>query len=407
MTPVSDRFTNFFQVMTSFGKISGLLGFTLMATVIILAARLRFLERLFMGLNQVYIKHHILGSVAFILLLVHPLVLTIRYLAISTQTAAQSLLPSFNLWPETLGTISLLIMMVLLIITFYLAWRYQTWKFSHRFLALAFLIAFLHVAFITSDISQSLSLRVYTLIFGGLALITYGYRLLVDFGNIGKYSYVVSNIQQKSQNIIEIKLRPIGQSIKYLPGQFAFLSIKGGKISEEDHPFSFVSIPSEPEIKFSIKMLGDYTNELKNIRLGDEVLVEGPYGTFGLSEKTEQVEIWIAGGIGITPFISLAKDLKNNGRRADLFLAFQSEKDLIYLEELEKLAIENPRLKIFPHYSSTNGRLTALGVRDISGDLPDRQIYICGPLPMMQSLKKQFIISGVKVKNIHTEEFTF
>ena len=408
MTPIKDAFSGFWPIMTSVGRISGLLGYSLMATVIIIAARLRFLEKIFNGLNQIYIKHHLLGAISFILLLIHPLVLSVRYLAISSQSAALFLLPSSDLWAQTLGTISLIIMMALLVITFYLGWLYHIWKFSHRFLALAFLIAFFHVAFITSDVSQNILLRSYILMLGGLAIVAYGYKLLIEFSHIGKYDYVISNIIQKNSDVLEISLKPLGEPIKYFPGQFAFLSINGERISGEDHPFSFVSIPEESEIKFAIKKLGDYTNNLSNVKISEKAKIEGPYGTFGFGAKTNKPEIWIAGGIGITPFISLAKDLKNSGRQADLFLSFQSGKDIIYLEELDALVKENPRLRIFSHYSSVAGRLSANKVEEITGtELADRQIYICGQVPMMQSLREQFIIKGANKNSIHTEEFGF
>ena len=97
MLPLGGRFGSSFQTLTSLWQISALLGFSLMATNIILTARFFFLDRLFNGLNHVYIKHHLLGSVAFILLMFHPLVLAVRYLQFSVHSAALFLLPSLVL----------------------------------------------------------------------------------------------------------------------------------------------------------------------------------------------------------------------------------------------------------------------------------------------------------------------
>jgi predicted ferric reductase len=196
MLPLGERFGNSFQILTSLGRLTAILGFSLMATNIILAARFKWVEKLLKNLGQVYIKHHLIGSTAFILLLFHPLFLAIRLLSISVHSAALFLIPSLELWPQTLGIISLAIMIALMIITFYLGWRYQTWKFSHRFMTLAFVIGFFHVAFISSDVSQSFALRAYLLTLGGLALISYAYKLLVELNQESVYN----NPNQNNQN---------------------------------------------------------------------------------------------------------------------------------------------------------------------------------------------------------------
>jgi predicted ferric reductase len=376
-----------------------------MATSIILTSRLPFLEKLFRGLNHVYIKHHLIGSVSFILLLIHPLVLAIRYLQFSTADAARFLLPSLALWPKALGNISLGIMMILLFITFYLAWRYRTWKFSHRFLVLAFFLAFLHTSFITSDTSANIYLKAYLLGLGALAFIAYGYRLLVEFGHYNKLAYIVSGTRPLSADVLEISLKPVSTPIQYEPGQFAFLSVQEKPFSNEEHPYSFVSKPDDTEIKFAIKAFGEYTKSLTNLKIGSLVFIEGPYGTFGQGENLAEREIWIAGGIGITPFASIARDWKRNGRQADLYMCSKTPGDTIYLPELTGLTQYNTALKVIPYYSVKDGRLSANKVEELSGPLTNRQIYICGPVALMQSLRKQFILKGVKDSDIHSEEF--
>lgn len=406
MIPLSSRLSNNFQIFTNLGRLSAIIGYTLMATVIIMAARLPLIEKQLLGLNRVFINHHRLGAISFILLLTHPLFLTISYIFISTRSAALFLLPSLTLWPQALGTFSLTIMMALLIITFYLSWRYQIWKFSHRLLVLAFVLGFFHTAFITSDVSGNLALRSYLLTFGSLALIAYGYRLLVEFGHLGQHQFTISTKRSAGTNVTEISLEPRQKTFSYQAGQFAFLTFSQPGISTEPHPFSFVSDPTEKELKFAIKNLGDFTSTLDGLRSGTKVTIEGPYGAFGQGPLTNQREIWIAGGIGITPFISLARDLKNNHRQADLFLSFKNPAEAIYVSELESIVGNDSRLKIFPFYSDEMGFLSADYIEKNSGPLADRLIYICGPVGLMKALKTQFVSKGVAPANIHTEEFS-
>ena len=406
MTPLASRWTDSFQIFLSLGRLTAIVGYTLMATTIILATRLPLIEKQLLGLNRVLINHHRLGAISFLLLLAHPLFLTGRFLSSSTRSAALFLLPNLALWPQFLGTVSLALMMTLLIITFYLAWRYQIWKFSHRFLVVAFLVGFLHTAFITSDVSSNLALRIYLLTFGGLALIAYGYRLLVEFGHFGQHQFTISNKRSIGANTLEISLAPLQKNFSYRAGQFAFLSFSQPEISAEPHPFSFISDPTEKDLKFAIKNLGDFTATLDRLEAGTKVAIEGPHGAFGQDHLAGRREIWIAGGVGITPFISLAKDLKNNNRRADLFLSFKNQAEAIYLPELQSIADNNPRLKIFPFYSDTVGFLSADYIEKNSGPVQNRSIYICGPAGLMKTLKAQFVSKGANITNIHTEEFS-
>ncbi|MFA6254187.1 MAG: ferredoxin reductase family protein [Candidatus Paceibacterota bacterium] len=403
--PLSTRFDGAFRIFTSFGQLVSLVGFVLMATVIILAARLRLVERGMRGLNHVFINHHRLGVIAFILLLAHPIFLAFSYLTFSTNAAALFLVPSLTAWPQALGTLALLLMVVLLGITFYLSWRYEAWKFSHRFLALAFLIAFFHVAFISSDVSRSLALRFYLLSLGALALIAYGYRLLVEFGHWGKYYYVVTGVREVATKIWEISLMPLAQPLAYQAGQFAFFDFTDPVFSGENHPFSFVSLPGEAEVKIATKALGDYTEKLAGLKVGTTVRLEGPYGAFGES-PAGQAEIWVAGGIGITPFVGLAKSLLGDSqRKAELFYSVRNEGEAAYLDDLATLAKNAPNFKFIPYFSDKSGLLTANQIEAVSGPLADRCFYLCGPAPMMRSLKEQLLVKGVSASKIKTEQF--
>ncbi len=407
LQPLGQRFGGFYQIMTSLGQVSALLGFSLMATTIILTSRLGFIERGMRGLNNVFINHHKLGAISFILLLAHPVALALRYLVYSVQSAALFFVPTPSQWPQTLGSISLALMMILLVITFYLAWRYHLWKFSHRFLALAFIIGTAHVAFIMSDVSRSLFLRTYLLTLAGVALVAYAYRLLVEFGDIGKHEYIVSAIDELVSGIREISLKPSTTPFSYHAGQFVFLSLRQEGLSKENHPFSFVSAPHEKEIKFAIKELGDYTKTLLGLRVGSMVHIEGPYGSFGSGHKTLAPEIWLAGGIGITPFVSMAKSLiKDHSRQVILFYAVRAESEAVYLTDLEKIVEQAPNFRVIPYFSNRSGHLTAKQIEQESGSLADRCFYICGPAPMMRSLKEQLVAIGVAVNNIQTEDFS-
>ena len=165
-------------ITRSLGDVAGLCGMASFSLVMILSARLKFFEKFFNGINESYTAHHIFGGLAFCLLLFHPLLLAYNYLLISFNAAALFLIPSANNWAQNFGTLGLFIMIVTLVVTFYTKIKYQIWKFTHKFLGIAFILAFLHTFLIGGDVSTNFSLKIYLFILGILAIITYFYRTL-------------------------------------------------------------------------------------------------------------------------------------------------------------------------------------------------------------------------------------
>jgi len=117
--------------LVSFGEIFALIGLTMFSINLILATRLRFLEDLFDGLNKVYENHNIIGQIAFILLLFHPLLLLPRYASNIKETF--SFLFFSDLWSHNFGIIALWLMIILIILTLYLKPKYNFWKITHKF----------------------------------------------------------------------------------------------------------------------------------------------------------------------------------------------------------------------------------------------------------------------------------
>jgi len=170
LAPISFRFSGFAAVAESIGQLTGLVGTVLFSISLVLATRLKFLEKIYLGPRQINSSHHSIGSLAFVLLLIHPLAIAIKYIPLSVTLAAQFLLPTWNDLAKTYGIFSLILMMTLLVLTFYLRPRYDIWKLTHKFLGLAFFLASLHIYFIPSDVSRSVPLRVYMLAIIALGL---------------------------------------------------------------------------------------------------------------------------------------------------------------------------------------------------------------------------------------------
>nr|WP_254151169.1 hypothetical protein [Candidatus Chloroploca mongolica] len=203
------------------------------------------------------------------------------------------------------------------------------------------------------------------------------------------------------------------QPHQFQPGQFVFLAVTRSAVGlpDEQHPFSISAIVDERSFRLSAKRLGDYTARLADLVPGDEVMVFGSYGTFGARGlATGKAALWIAGGIGITPFLSLLRHLAEGkaAHSGDIRFVWsvRDQADAIYLEEILTLADRLPQVHFHLHVTTTDGRLTAEGLEAVTGDDGTaRRILLCGPTPMMHALKTQFVARGARRSQIINEEF--
>ncbi len=402
--PVLPRFTDLDMTLTNIGQLLGLIGVAMFALSLILSSRLHVLENYFNGLNKVYERHNQMGQIAFIILLLHPLFLLPEYSGHSWYQAALFLSPTAN-WPVTFGLLALGLMIILLVLTLYLRPKYNLWKITHKFLGLAFFLALIHVYLIPSDTSRYLPLRIYMLTLFVLALLGFSYRTLLGYFLIKKYQYAISKISALSSNIVEISMFPLKKKINFIPGQFIFIKFLDKNLSKEIHPFSISSGSNDKNLSVTIKALGDYTTKVANLTLQSGVEIEGPFGTFSYQKAVNKNQIWIAGGIGITPFLSMARSLQaNENYQVDLYYCIRNDNENI-CKNLPQSILSLVRLINF--YSDKEGYINAEIIQEKSGTFNDKDIFICAPPLMIKVLKAQFIAKGVNKKNLHSEEFNF
>ncbi len=401
--PLNYRFFNFIATMTSFGQIAGIVGLVLFSINLILSLRVKVIENFVYGLNNVYNFHHKIGAVSFILLLFHPLFLVCSYLSVSLKSAADFFIPFQNI-PITYGSISLLLMTVLIALTFYIKLKYNNWKFSHKFMVLVFVFALLHSVYITSDISRDSFLRVYLLGLGVIGLLASFYQAFLSNFINHHAIYNLKSINILNPQVVELELEPRGRKIKFFPGQFIFIRFLAGNIGTEAHPFSISSGMSEENLQVVIKSLGDFTDKLKDLQPGLPVSVEGPYGKFCHLNILNKNQVWIAGGVGVTPFISMARSLSNDSYHIDLYYCVNKPEEAVLLNELKEIELSS-KIRVIPWFSNDRGYLNAKTIFELSPGLENKDILLCGPAPFMFGIKKQLLDLNIKRKNIHFENF--
>lgn len=408
MQPLNTRFGNPEMTFLSIGQMMGLVGMSLFSINLILSARWKILDEKFEGLGFVYAQHHVIGGMAFIFILLHPMFLTVNYLTNSLTAAYVFWLPSLANPALMAGKISLAMMIVVLGLTFFAKIRYELWKIIHRLMGVAFGFTLIHVGLISSDVSINPLLKGYLLVLGTVGIVSYIYRSILGKTKIVKrLGYKVSQVIKLNENVYEVRLDPLGRTLQYQAGQFVFLKIKDKQIGNEEHPFSLASVSSDKQLSLIVKDLGDYTKRLGLAKTGTVAEIEGPFGKFGLQFHPAKKYIWVAGGIGITPFIGIARQMEERKMTipVDLYYSESNEKDFVYRKKFAELANKFPTFRFFPQVSKIDGRLTAEIIKRKSGGIADVKIFVCATSGMIQALKKQLLKLGVAESQLVYEEF--
>lgn len=386
-------------------QISSLIGTTLLSWGFILAARTKIIERLFGGLDRVYQTHHLVSGIAYLLLLEHPFLLIVSRLP-NISSALTLIIPGANI-AYTAGICALLIMTGLIIFTLFVDLPYHIWKKTHEFMGLALLFAAIHVYLIPSDISRYLPLRIFMLTQIAFALISVIYKqLLFKLVNPSR-EFILKDIRHYG-DVVELTLNPLEKMLSFAPGQFVFAQFSQSPHSEA-HPFSITSVPDDPEIKLAIKVVGDGTLKVLDLRPGSSVTLSGPFGMFGERFWTRRPVVCVAGGIGITPFLSLLSSAARKRRHSQvkLFYTVPNIEQAYGNDLINNISRDWPEFSFHLHPSRSLGRLTGKMISDLIPELKNALVFLCGPQPMMLGLKDQLVAIGLRRSQIIFEDFRF
>ena len=366
---------------------------TVFAANFLMATREKWVERLFGGLDKMYLIHRRSAIIAVALLILH-------FVFVPRD------LTEFNPG-KPLGFYALILILLGVIISavpfFKKKIAYNKWLNIHKLMGVFYVMAVIHGFMVFSLIKELPITRVYVFGMAILGVVAWIYRAFLYNLFNKKLDYSISSVKSLDDKTAELTLKPTNKALKFIAGQFAFFTFPSIS-KKEQHPFTISSHPSDENLRLVIKGLGDYTDDIaEKLKAGEPVKVEGPFGHFTNQYINKTDQIWIAGGIGITPFLSLAKDISN--QKVKLFWCVSSQSEASNKAELEALAAGNPNFEFVLWDSDNKSYLNAdgLGINDFN----EYAYLICGPEALKQSFMKQLKAKGVNKNNIYDEEFSF
>lgn len=392
----------------------GFIGLALMVLQFVLAARVNRIEASY-GVDLLIGFHRYTSILAFIFILVHPTILFI-----SKPETLQLL--NFSQAPlrarlAMLATLSLFAMLVTTIWRKKLHIPYEPWRGLHSVLAvLAVSMGFGHAVGVGYYLDSFWNLLLW-IVFFLVALWLIIYVRLVKPLMMMQRPYEVVSVTPQLGNVWILALRPIDHpGFKFEPGQFSWLTLDVNPLHMREHPFSMSSSGNcMDRIEFGIKALGDFTQQIKNIQPSTKAYLDGPYGAFTTDKFTDSSGfVFIAGGVGITPFYSM---LVTAAERQDerpflLIYAAGSWDEITFREELE--ALKDPiNLEIIyvlrqsdDDWKSETGYVDRdLLERYIPSRRGSRHYFICAVPRMMDVVERALLDLDVPVTNIHMEHF--
>ncbi len=294
--------------------------------------------------------------------------------------------------------------------------HYDLWRKAHAVLAItALALSLVHVVGIDYYFSAP-AMRYLLVLLALLWLSLVIYVRVIRPALLWRRPYVVKSVTPERGWAWTLTLSPSGHSgFRFLPGQFAWLTIGHGPWSMQEHPFSIVSSAQQSgRIAFTIKALGDFTSTVGAIQPGQDAYVDGPYGAFSPDRDDATGLVLIAGGIGIAPVMSMLRTFADRGdpRLITLVYAYRDLDNLTFREELETLG-ERLRLRTVivlreppADWPGERGMLTPeMFARHLPVDCRLCQYYVCGPQPMLAVVETALRKAGVSLGRMHFEIF--
>ena len=410
---------NFFRWRAVWMQYSGVLGIGVMSLAMLLAIRPVVLEPHLGGLDKMYRLHKWLGISGLVLSLSHwlmaqgPKWLVGWGLLERPSRSPQPALPVDSIQQffanqrhlaESIGEWAFYAALALMVLALAKRFPYRWFFKTHRLLAVAYLALVWHsVVLMKFDYwSGVLGLVMTVLMAAGsvAAVLVLFHRVAVSRQIVGEVGAIT---RHDALNVLALDIQLKGRWPGHESGQFAFLTLHE---DEGPHPFTISSAwTGDGRVQFIIKALGDYTRTLADrLRVGDPVKVEGPYGCFN-SQGEQSRQIWVGGGIGITPFIARLQTLAQtpDGKAIDLFhTTAVYDAEAINLLERDAQAANIP---LHVLWDKRDGRLDAERICKTVPDWRDADVWFCGPARFGQALKRDLTAMGLPERRFHQELF--
>jgi predicted ferric reductase len=395
------------------GQLSALVGTYMALVALLLVARTPLVEHLLGDRGTRY--HRLAGFSAIVLIGLHVSFSVAGFAVADGASLADEFTTEVVNYPYMLAALAGLVIFLVIGMSSMRFIRsrisYETWTGIHLYAYLAIILAFGHQLAVGSDFSSHPLSRVYWFgLYGAVFGIIARYRFAAPLVLLLRHRFRVSRVVVEAPGVVSIYVG--GRNLDRLDaraGQYFRLRLLARNEWWRAHPFSISAMPDGRSLRFTVKSLGDFSERIQGARTGTRVMLEGPYGALTSARRKARGVALIGGGIGVTPIRALFEEFAGHADVKLIYRASRAE-DVVFWDELWKL--ERP-----PHATVTwligrrgspampDDPLSALALDRLVPDIRSRDVFLCGPTPMMDAVERTLDRLGVPRDQVHSERF--
>jgi predicted ferric reductase len=399
-------------LLTSAGRVAGLLGALLALVELLLLARIPVLD--VVGLERIGVWHRRNGTACLTLLVAHAVLVTAGYAVtdgIPVTREAGDLLSRYS--GVLLATIALGLLVAVAATSVVVVRRrlpYRVWHAVHVCAYVAVALAFSHQLatgheFLRQPVARAYWWSLYAVTLAALI----AFRLVLPVARSLRHDLRIERVVREAPGVVSLEIggRRLDR-LRVLSGQFLHWRFLAGGHWWETHPFSLSAAPDGRRLRITVKDLGNYTARLASLRPGTRVIVEGPCGGFTSAARRRARVALIAGGVGIAPIRALLEDTPGDPGAIAVIYRAASEDDVLFREELDELS---RRRGADLHYVLGDGHghgvLSPERLRELVPDIASRDVYVCGSRSMTEATRISLGRAGVSPGQIISEGFAW
>jgi predicted ferric reductase len=395
-------------VLTSAGRLTGLLASVLLLAQVVLMARVPVLERAF-GQDSLAHLHRLVGFTSFNLMLAHIGLITVGYAGGSLGASPGMFWDLTVDYPGMLLALAGTLCLVMVVVTSVKAargrLRYESWHLLHLYAYLGVGLALPHQLWTGEQFTTHPSRTVF---WWGLWALAAGsilvWRVGVPAYRSWRHDLRVTSVIREASDVVSVYVT--GRDLDRLPvqaGQFLSWRFLAGPGWSRAHPYSLSAAPDGHSLRITVKDLGDGSRAVARLVPGTRAVFEGPYGRLSSRVRSRRKVALIGAGVGVTPLRSLAEGLAYGPGEAVLVHRYAAEP--LFARELDVLAAERGLVVVdVPGHRGDVGTAPADLLARVP-DLAERDLFVCGPDQWAREVGRAAVAAGLPAEHLHVESF--
>ena len=419
------------SALGSLGSLTGLLASDLMLIQVVMLARIPWVERAW-GHDLLARRHKWAGYASFWLMIVHLLMFTTQRLTRAGGWNSATIYELFVQEPwllaATVGTGLLIMVVVTSIRAARRRLRYESWHLLHLYAYLGMGLALPHQIIDGEDFHQTFNRAYWWSIYAVAAAALLVYRVGLPIWRSVYHAVRVVEVTRENDETVSVTVQ--GRQLDRMrtrSGQFFIWRFLDGPGWSRGNPYTISAAPGTDRLRVTVQAAGDGSERTGRLRPGTRVFLEGPYGSMTAERRSHPRVLLMAAGVGITPIRALLEDMPYAPGEATLVYRYSHAGDAVLTREIDAIAarrgvdvryLPGPRRaegSWLPRGAdgadSTNGangaRDDADGLTRIVPDVPDRDIFVCGPPAWIKAVSRAARAAGADREQIHTEDFAW